>query len=645
MIALPQFRIAIVAPFPHPHVQLEGWMTRISSIDYQFKGIPRIYLNFSESHDDSRFDEVAHDDERSEVLLNPLGKNSAAFMSELTASVVAIYVHTLHLAEHILPWLNTGKVYVDIHGVTPEEEESLGNVHLRGRYEIVEEAVLQRAHCCICVSEAMAEHYGKKYPLLRPNWLTIPITATLPSDAEIAPKPRTDDRRPVAVYSGGIQAWQNLDAMLDLVESMGSEVDFRFLSHEHAEIQRRIEGRKLTHVPEIGFCNKSELPAAYRAAEFGLILRNASPVNRVSCPTKLVEYLMFGLIPVIRTPHLGDFHNHGYFYITEDELREGFIPDAATRDWMAEENLGVLRHLADQFRAGTNALRSMILTGGAGTGVANEYFRDLRHFRRSVLDRYAEYPCDVLEVGAFHSPTVNSSEANVKFLDFFATDELKSMARRQGQDSASVVHVDFVCKTDDFTEVVNGTFDVLIANHVLEHVDYFIQWLQMARKVIRDDGVLFLVLPDKKKGFDKFRPDTPLSHLLFEHLARDQDVSSIHNLETFLYYDNTYIGKTNDPGTRLDIELLARAIDQSHPGVHRHVFQAETFPGRILKPLLYTNLIDYELLEIVNCSQYGEFAVVLKAGRGDAFRDPGNIFSPAIDTVLPAEKHRIVGDR
>ena len=178
MTALTRFRIAIVAPFPHSHDQLEGWMTRISSIDYQFKGISRIYVNFSESHDDSRCKEIVRDKERAEVLVNPLGPNSAAFMSDLAVTVDAIYVHTLHLAEHILPWLNTGKVYVDIHGATPEEEESLGNAHLRDRYEIVEQAVLQEAHCCICVSEAMAVHYAEKYPLLRPNWLTIPVSVT-----------------------------------------------------------------------------------------------------------------------------------------------------------------------------------------------------------------------------------------------------------------------------------------------------------------------------------------------------------------------------------------------------------------------------------------------------------------------------------
>ena len=265
--------------------------------------------------------------------------------------------------------------------------------------------------------------------------------------------------------------------------------------------------------------------------------------------------------------------------------------------------------------------------------VTDEQFSDLKHFRRSVLDRHADFPCRVLEVGAFSAPTVDPSEANVKFLDYHSTEELESMARKNGDDPGSVVSVDYVCRTDDYNEVVSGTFDVLIANHVLEHVDHTIRWLQMVRTLISSDGFLFVVLPDKKKSFDRFRSDTPISHLLFEHLALEQDISSIHNFETALYYDKTYIGKKNDPKIGLDVDRLSREIVSSHPGVHRHVFQYETFAEKILKPLLYTGLVDFRLLEVVNCPQFGEFAIVLGAGKERAPVDPGGIFSPATDSL------------
>ena len=263
---------------------------------------------------------------------------------------------------------------------------------------------------------------------------------------------------------------------------------------------------------------------------------------------------------------------------------------------------------------------------------AAEHFHDLRHFRRSVLDRHAGFPCRVLEVGAFSRPTVDSSEGEVKFLDYYSTEELRTEARANGADPASVIPVDYVCRTDDYAGVVRETFDVLIACHVLEHVDGLIQWLRMARTLLRDGGLLLLVLPDKKKSFDRFRPDTPLSHLLFEHLVPEQDVSSVHSFETALYYDETYIGGENDPARKLDLERLRQGIAESHPGVHRHVFQYETFADRVLKPLLYTGLIDFELIEIRNCPQFAEFAIVLRGNRRGTPTDPGGLFRPATDS-------------
>lgn len=672
MIAPTRFRIAVVAPFPHPHLTLEGWMTRIAHIDAQLAGTPRIYLHFSEGHDDSQSAVVEHDAERAEALLAPGGEASTAFVSRLADTVDAFYVHTLHLAEHVLPWLDTGKVYVDIHGVTPEEEELLGRPHLRARYEAVEQAVLRDAACCIGVSRAMTAHYAAKYPSLSPRWLTVPVAPSFP-----AAGPRrepADDRRPVALYSGAVQAWQNLDSMLDLAGSAGDAVEFRFYSHEHAAIRRRVAQLGVTPPPLVHCCGREELPAVYGAADLGLILRDDSPVNRVACPTKLSEYLYFGLIPVVRSPQLGDFQALGYAYVTEQEFRDGFIPDAASRRWMAEQNRHVMRQIAERFEAAARDIRSRLAaaSGSAGRGSASgertatpppaaepqhmeaappageppcvaapppedsppvaDDFHDLREFRRSVLDRHVGLPCRILEIGAYTRPTVDPSDAALKVLDYYSTEELAAQARESGEDPKAVVPVDYVCRTDDYADLVDETFDVLIANHVLEHIDRPIQWLQTARRLLRDGGVLFFVLPDKKKSFDRFRTDTPLSHLLFEHLAPEHDVSSIHSLETELYYDKTYIGEANEPEARLDVELLKRAITPSHPGVHRHVFQAETFAGRILKPLLSMGLFDFDILDVTNCSQFGEFAVVLKAGRSGPPTDPGTVFAPAPDS-------------
>jgi len=360
MSLLDNVEIAIVAPCPQPHLPHEGWMSRIRAIDRQFRGHKRVYLNFSEHHSFEPGPVTWHAPERAEIVLHPSSKACADAVSEVVSAVRVIYVHTHHLAEYVLPWLSSGKVCVDIHGVTPEEEEMLGRAHLRGRYEAVEQRVLAEAKYCIAVSDSMIGHYAEKYPALRPEWITIPIIEAYPDNLNGARANLSDDHKPIALYSGGTQAWQNVDAMLDLAKVRGADVAFRFLSHDHQLIGRRATELGVDPLPEIGYLGKAELPDAYRAADFGFVLRDDSPVNRVSCPTKLAEYLQFGLVPVVRSPLLGDFHELGFAYVTEEEFAAGFLPDAASREWMIERNLEVIWTLADKFRTGVGIFRNSI---------------------------------------------------------------------------------------------------------------------------------------------------------------------------------------------------------------------------------------------------------------------------------------------
>ncbi|MBB4016045.1 hypothetical protein GGR16_001051 [Chelatococcus caeni] len=358
MSSLDGVEIAIVAPCPRADLAHEGWMSRIRAIDRQFNGRKRVYLNFSEHHPSAPSGLTWHAAERAEILLRPGSPACEQLVARVVQTVRVVYVHTLHLAEFMLPHLPSGKLCVDIHGITPEEEVMMGRPELRPKYEAVERQVLAEAKHCICVSNAMIAHYAEKYPTLNPNWITIPIIEAYPEEPGAGRRTPPDGEPPAAIYSGGTQAWQNIDAMLSLAKNRGREVSFRFLSHDFELIRRR--AAEMEAEAEFAYCSKVDLPAAYRSADFGLVLRDDTAVNRVSCPTKLVEYLQFGVVPIVRSPALGDFAELGFAYVTEEEFASGFFPDAASREWMIERNLEVIWALADRFRKGIAALHASI---------------------------------------------------------------------------------------------------------------------------------------------------------------------------------------------------------------------------------------------------------------------------------------------
>jgi hypothetical protein len=354
--------VAIVGPYPSPSSIREGWMSRIAAIDREFVGLRRIYLNFAEHHDDDAAEVVWRDQSTAEVLLDPLGRKSANLMARICAEVNLLYVHTLHLAEHILPWMHIGKVCVDIHGVTPEEEVMMRRPELKLRYERVEERVFAEAMTCVAVSNAMIEHYAEKYPQLKPNWIMIPVIEDIWEDeasrsgrfAMQAPHQEI----PVAViYAGGTQPWQNVAGMLELAKNTKPWSKFAFYSHEQKLIRK--SAKKIGVAIRAGFCDKDRLPAVYGAADFGLVLRDDTAVNRVACPTKLTEYLRFGVVPIVRSPQLGDFYAKGYQFVLESDFKAGFFPDSASREWMMTRNFQVLRSMADDYFAGASILHDL----------------------------------------------------------------------------------------------------------------------------------------------------------------------------------------------------------------------------------------------------------------------------------------------
>jgi hypothetical protein len=345
-------------------------MSRIGAIDTQFVGLRRIYLHFSEHHDDSAVEIFWHDAETAEVLVNPRGNRSANLITRICASVKILYVHTLHLAEYIQPWLDSGKVCVDIHGVTPEEEVMLGRPELKAHYETVEQNILARAMRCIAVSQSMIQHYAEKYPKLSPRWITIPVfEAYADSNQSEYDRARLERERPelpvAVVYTGGTQVWQNVAGMMEVVKASRDWATYNFYSHDRKLIRKAAAAMKLDTEIRVTFCEKSRLPEVYRMADFGLVLRNDTAVNRVACPTKLTEYLHFGVIPIVRSPQLGDFYAKGYQFVREEDFKAGFFPDSSSREWMKKHNFEVGKSIANDFDTGALALRDLACASAA----------------------------------------------------------------------------------------------------------------------------------------------------------------------------------------------------------------------------------------------------------------------------------------
>src|SRR6185295_13817754 len=222
---------------------------------------------------------------------------------------------------------------------------------------------------------------------------------------------------------------------------------------------------------------------------------------------------------------------------------------------------------------------------------------DMPTFRRARLEACGGVRGRGLEIGAFLRPTVSDAGIEMKYLDFYSTEELRQQAVQNGDDPEKVVTVDYIAAGEDYRSVVDRTFDFIIANHVFEHIVNPIACLQMMSDLLEPQGHLLLTLPDKKYSFDRYRDDTAVSHLFWDYFA---DVplevkARVHAFDTSIFYDRAYIKQTITAEQLFNPERVKQC--KHHPDVHCHVFQGETFLRRIMKPLLCSKLIDYTLAD------------------------------------------------
>jgi SAM-dependent methyltransferase len=239
-----------------------------------------------------------------------------------------------------------------------------------------------------------------------------------------------------------------------------------------------------------------------------------------------------------------------------------------------------------------------------------------------------------IEIGPFTRPTVLPSEANMFYADYYDTQTLREQAKKLNIPEDEVPEVHYITNEKElYLQVQAEEFDFIIANHVLEHVIDPFRWLKNLEFSLKPQGRFLITLPDKRLSFDKFRPDTSLAHFM-EDFQRGGEISiQEHALEAGLFYDRTYIKLENNPIERLESNFLLSSRNSYHPGMHVHVFQAETFLNRVLIPFLSIGWLNLKLERFEFNIQLGEFSFSLVKSEPFSNLPPLDFFKEAYDSL------------
>lgn len=235
----------------------------------------------------------------------------------------------------------------------------------------------------------------------------------------------------------------------------------------------------------------------------------------------------------------------------------------------------------------------------------------------------------ILEIGACASPTFKTPEVDIMFMDRLSTQELQKTVRlRNPRNAENIPQVNYVTTKKNFAKDIEQKFDLVIANHVVEHIPDLISWLRNISSILNSKGYLFLAVPHKEYTFDKERNLTALSEIIHNY-EQDLEDPTRQQIFDFLFHkrpikavdvwNGNYERLLNQKKFETAKDTLtfvdAQLDNKKHVDAHCCVYTYQSFVS-ICNELARSEYIDLNLISSKDVEPpYNEFFILFEKGR------------------------------
>ena len=329
----------------------EGYIQRVKAIDDEVLNETfNIYVDFETK---ATQPEITAVDERHMLIsMMPFSKSCVRAVADIAAACNLVYTHSVMRAMPDIqgPYVHDiyrqkNVFYVwDVHGSVPEEFALSDNYYEAQNAGEGEELFIDTADIIITVNHAMKRHLETKYQRQLDNVVVLPIFHLGESDSEKLMEFKKQVFYPMSVYAGGVQEWQNIPLMQQTIQSAGDKYGYKMFISKPDEYRAMWGDAKEPANYFLGRKSPAEVVEEYKACHFGFVLRDDITVNNVACPTKLIEYIQYGIVPVLKSEKIGDFVDMGMEYLHYDSFSSD-VPSFDRYCSMAQNNFEVLDKL------------------------------------------------------------------------------------------------------------------------------------------------------------------------------------------------------------------------------------------------------------------------------------------------------------
>ena len=158
-----------------------------------------------------------------------------------------------------------------------------------------------------------------------------------------------------------------------------------------------------------------------------------------------------------------------------------------------------------------------------------------------------------------------------------------------------------ICDATEMRRIKDASYDCILACHCLEHIANPLRALAEWKRILRNNGLLLLILPHKDATFDWRRPTTPLAHMIEddENAVGEDDLT--HLPEILELHD---LSRDEAAGTKEQFRqrCLANHLTRA---MHHHVFDT----------MSALTVVDHIDLEIVRVDHLRPWHIIILARR------------------------------
>jgi SAM-dependent methyltransferase len=152
-------------------------------------------------------------------------------------------------------------------------------------------------------------------------------------------------------------------------------------------------------------------------------------------------------------------------------------------------------------------------------------------------------------------------------------------------------------------KIQSSTYDFLLASHVIEHIANPIKAIYEWKRVIKNNGFLVILAPDKRRTYDKNRKITKIDHIISDYENEISEDDSTHFEEVIKFHDIS-----NDSTLQNRDELKERTYKNfENRMLHHHVYDEN----------LLIDILKHCNLEIINSQVFKPYHIVVIAKKNE----------------------------